>query len=428
MKRIFPQLILFLGALVAGLLTSAVPAHAASIVTTVTPDSYITKKGADGGQPVSNLSVMDQSGMDDTPSAYVTFTTPGAKYMGEHFFTLPTGVEASTITAIQFQANFRGPLKSAQTWKWMLYNWKDKKWVALGDNAAVVNGQWTLLTFNVPGPYARYVSSSRQLRLKFQSNNTSSDASLDYEALLITAPEPPPPGSIWQPTPGTSWQWQLAGTIDTSFDVDMYDVDLVETPQSVIDELHGDGRIVICYFSAGSWENYRPDKDAFPSSVKGKKLDGWPEEKWLDIRQISTLAPIMGARLDLAVSKGCDGVEPDNIDGYTNNTGFPLTYQHQIDYNVWLAQQAHVRGLSIGLKNDLDQIPDLVDDFDWALNEQCFEYEECDTLLPFIAANKAVFGVEYEGDTADFCPEANAMNFDWLKKNLDLDAFRVACR
>jgi hypothetical protein len=87
-----------------------------------------------------------------------------------------------------------------------------------------------------------------------------------------------------------------------------------------------------------------------------------------------------------------------------------------------------VRGLSIGLKNDLDQIPDLVDDFDWALNEQCFEYEECDTLLPFIAANKAVFGVEYEGNTASFCPEANAMNFDWLKKNLDLDAFRVACR
>jgi hypothetical protein len=137
---------------------------------------------------------------------------------------------------------------------------------------------------------------------------------------------------------------------------------------------------------------------------------------------------VRAARLDLAVSKGCDGVEPDNIDGYTNDTGFPLTYQHQINYNVWLAQQAHARGLSIGLKNDLDQIPDLVDDFDWAINEQCFEYDECDTLLPFITANKAVFGVEYEGETTDFCPQANAMNFDWLKKALDLDAFRVACR
>ena len=27
-------------------------------------------------------------------------------------------------------------------------------------------------------------------------------------------------GSIWQPGPGTSWQWQLQGTIDTTIDVE----------------------------------------------------------------------------------------------------------------------------------------------------------------------------------------------------------------
>jgi hypothetical protein len=431
MKRLLPFLLMILGLVVTAALSMTMPAHAAPTVLTVYPDNLITKKGGVGGQPASNLAVMDQSGSDDNWNAYVTFTTPTTKYVGEHFFTLPAGVDPTQISAMQLQVNFRGPAKGTQAWKWKLYNWKDKKWLALGDNAAAVNGQWMVLSFSVPNSFAKYVSSSGQIRVKFQSNNLVDDADLDYEAMLVTAPEPPPPpdpGSIWMPTPGTSWQWQLSGTIDTSFDVDMYDVDMVDTPQSVIDQLHADGRVVICYFSAGSWENYRPDKDAFPSTVKGKTLDGWPDEKWLDIRQISVLGPIMGARLDLAVQKGCDGVEPDNIDGYTNDTGFSLSYQDQINYNVWLAQQAHARGLSIGLKNDLDQIPDLVDDFDWAINEQCFEYDECDTLLPFVAANKAVFGVEYDLTTDQFCAQANAMNFDWLKKNLDLDAERTACR
>ena len=232
----------------------------------------------------------------------------------------------------------------------------------------------------------------------------------------------------WQPAPGTSWQWQLSGHIDTSFDVEMYDIDLVEASQAVIDQLHADGRTVICYFSAGSWEEWRADADQFPDSVIGKKLDNWPGENWLDIRQLETLAPIMSARLDLAVQKDCDGVEPDNVDGYSNDTGFPLSYADQLTYNQWLAEQAHQRGLSIGLKNDLDQILDLVSYFDWALNEECFFYDECELLQPFVQAGKAVFGVEYELETSQFCPQANAQNFDFLKKNWDLDAWQLACR
>ncbi len=234
--------------------------------------------------------------------------------------------------------------------------------------------------------------------------------------------------TIWQPPPGTSWQWQLSGSIDTSFNVQMVDIDLFDAPQSVINQLHADGRTVICYFSAGSWEDWRDDAADFPASLLGKPLDGWPDEKWLDIRQLDALGPLMQGRLDVAVQKQCDGVEPDNVDGYRNDSGFPLTGADQLAYNRWLAQQAHSRGLSIGLKNDLDQIPQLVDDFDWALNEQCFEYDECDMLTPFVTAGKAVFGVEYNLAPAEFCSQANALNFDWLKKNLSLDATRTACR
>lgn len=247
---------------------------------------------------------------------------------------------------------------------------------------------------------------------------------IEYNASSATTT----PQSWWVPAPGTSWQWQLNGEIDTSIAAEMYDIDLFDAPQAVIDELHADGRVVICYFSAGSWENWRPDADQYPVETLGKPLEGWEDERWLDIRQIETLSPILAYRLDLARQKGCDGVEADNMDGYINDTGFPLTPQDQLDFNIWIAEQAHARNLSIGLKNDLYQIPDLLPHFDWMLNEQCFEYEECSLLLPFIQAGKAVFGVEYNLEPEQFCPQANAMNFDWLKKRLELDSFRVPCR
>jgi len=165
------------------------------------------------------------------------------------------------------------------------------------------------------------------------------------------------------------------------------------------------------------------------SVVLGNPLDPpFGDELWLDIRRIDLLGPIMTARMDLAVAKGCDGVEPANVDGYTNDTGFPLANQDQLTYNRWLASEAHTRGLSVGLKNDLDQIADLVDEFDWALDEQCWEYSECDLLAPFVASGRAVFGTEYVGDPAVFCPPLNALGYSWLKKQIDLGAWRIDCR
>ncbi len=234
-------------------------------------------------------------------------------------------------------------------------------------------------------------------------------------------------GEIWRPPPGTSWQWQLQGTIDTTIDVEMYDIDLFDTPEQTIADLGADGRVVICYFSAGSWEDWRPDAGDYPAVVLGNTLAGWPDEKWVDIRRLDLLGPILEARLDLARSKGCTGIEPDNVDAYQNSSGFPLVAADQLVFNRWLAAEAHQRGLSIGLKNDLDQVADLVAEFDWALNEQCFEYAECALLQPFIDAGKAVFGVEYSGDETVFCPTFNALGYSWLKKEEDLGVWRIDC-
>ncbi len=250
-----------------------------------------------------------------------------------------------------------------------------------------------------------------------------------YLPIITSAlPAVPTLGSWWRPAPGVSWQIQYSGALDLTLDVMMYDLDLYDTDQEAIDQLHALGRRVVCYFSAGSWEDWRPDADQFPAVVIGNELEGWPGEKWLDIRRLDLLGPLMAARLDLAASKGCDGVDPDNVEGYANDTGFSLDGADQLVYNRWIADQAHARGLAVGLKNDLGQVNELVSYFDWQLNEQCFQYNECDLLLPFIQAGKPVFGIEYQGDPDIFCPQANAMNFDELKKRLELDAWRQACR
>ncbi len=225
----------------------------------------------------------------------------------------------------------------------------------------------------------------------------------------------------------TSWQIQYSGELDLDIEVDVFNLDLFDTSTEIIIELKERGVFVICYFSAGSYEDWRPDAHKFPDDVLGYELEDWPGERWLDIRQIPTLGPIIESRMDLAVEKGCDGVDPDNLDGYENRTGFPLTGTDQIVFNTYLAQAAHDRGLKIGLKNDLNQIQELVDDFDWILNEECFTYQECDQLLPFLDANKPVFVIEYGITPADFCSQANQQGFSALHKNLDLDSYFTDC-
>jgi len=257
--------------------------------------------------------------------------------------------------------------------------------------------------------------------------NITNKESMNYQNNGLSTPTETPSVTWWKPTPGTTWQWQLTGNINTTYDVDMYDIDLEKTPQKTIDKLHSKNKKVICYFSAGSYEEFRSDAEDFPEEVLGDTLEGWEDEKWLDVSQIDLLAPIMENRLDLAVEKKCDGVEPDNMDGYDNDSGFNLTYKDQVAYSKWIATEAHKRNLSVGLKNGLKQVKDVISYFDFAVNEQCFEYEECDELQPFIDANKAVFGVEYELDTDEFCDQASEMEFSWLKMDYDLDGGRISC-
>jgi len=209
----------------------------------------------------------------------------------------------------------------------------------------------------------------------------------------------------------------------------VYDVDLY-AEQSDIDALHERGVKVIGYISVGSQENWRPDADRFPVEVLGKDYEGWPGERWLDIRRIDLLAPLLRARLDLCAARGFDGVEPDNIEIHDNDTGFPITYQDQLAYARFLAEEAHGRGLAIGLKNAPDMVADSLSCFDFAITEDAFFQQWIGKMLPFIESGKPVFAAEYTDTDVDFraaCAWGREHQVRFIMKNRILTAFRETC-
>jgi len=214
--------------------------------------------------------------------------------------------------------------------------------------------------------------------------------------------------------------------VSTKVKASVYDIDMFENSKAVVTRLHHLKRREICYVDVGSWEDYRPDAGTFPASVLGK-TNGWPGERWLDIRKISILGPIMARRFNQCKAKGFDAVEPDLLDGFSNDTGFPITAAQQLRYNRYIAGLAHARGLGVALKGDPEQAKSLVKWFDFTINEQCFEFDECALLKPFITAGKAVFEVEYNLSRTKFCARAKKLHFSSMRKTLDLTAWRQPC-
>lgn len=242
----------------------------------------------------------------------------------------------------------------------------------------------------------------------------------------------------WLPTPKDRWIYEIGRAEPrlglcgkpwsggrcvhpTVWVLDLYGADGVTPNTHAVRAIRRTGGHAVCYVSAGSIEEWRPDAADFPDSVIGRPLDGWPGERWLDIRQRALLRPVLRARADRCARAGFDAIDWDNVDGYRQVTGFPLRADDQLAYNRMLASIAHERGLSAGLKNDLTQIPALVGSFDFAVNEQCAEFDECDLVLPFSRAGKAVVQIEYAAKPETFCSTANTRRWSAMVADRDLD-------
>ena len=290
------------------------------------------------------------------------------------------------------------------------------------------------------------VPDGRRLHIKVVLTNSAGRGNIRYTQQWVDASSTPSVSALWIPSIGTPFMWLLEHPLDVRNPVDMgtgvldyrgrpaadpqvYDIDGFDNSAQTVRGLHARGLAAICYLSAGTWENWRADASAFPTAALGSNVGGWKGERWLDVRQRTTVWPLMEKRLNMCAAKGFDAVEFDNVDGYTNRSGFPLTSADQLAYNKFLATAAHERGLSAGLKNDVDQLESLWRHFDFAINEQCNQYSECAEYEDFFIANgKAVFQIEYELPRQSFCPSMNNDGFDSQLMSLNLDGGRQPCR
>jgi len=237
-----------------------------------------------------------------------------------------------------------------------------------------------------------------------------------------------PAAAHWRPPSSVSisWNWQLTTPppVPTDTGVKVFDIDGFDTSTATVAALHARGTKVVCYMDVGTLEPGRPDDNLIPTRDAGSSVQGFQSERWLNIADLNGLKAMILDRLSICKNKGFDAVEPDNVDGYTNSTGFPLTAQEQLTFNMFVANTAHNLGLSVGLKNDNDQTAQLQPYFDWALDEECNFYSECNTEDPFINANKAVFNAEYidDGESTDqFCSADVAAHINGVLFDLNLD-------
>jgi hypothetical protein len=101
--------------------------------------------------------------------------------------------------------------------------------------------------------------------------------------------------------------------------VDVWDIDLFDTPTSTIAGLKAMGKKVVCYFSAGSADTWRPDYWEFTQADQSSQIPGWVDQYYVNIKttdptgtNLTNVWTIMLARIQLAADKGCDAIDPDN--------------------------------------------------------------------------------------------------------------------
>ena len=282
------------------------------------------------------------------------------------------------------------------------------------------------------------------------------------------------PAQSWEPPAGARWQYQLessdkslksTGGIDVNicqppagggrcvrpqvFDIDLYEDGQVSgndhtVNTAAVNAIHRRGGHAVCYLSAGTAENFRPDYDKYVQfdrthghSLIGKPFSGrFPNEYWLNLNnnrgQRDFILRQLAARTRKCANAGFDAVEFDNVETYaqpTRVTGWHVSAHTQLIFNTALAKMAHSNGLSVGLKNDLGQVPRLEPKFDFAINEQCFQYHECTNnpspgYKAFLRDGKPVFQVEYRIPPSSFCSDANRLGISSIKKakNFSLNA------
>lgn len=240
----------------------------------------------------------------------------------------------------------------------------------------------------------------------------------------------------YKPTIGDTFEWRLdsIGLNEVNqYSCDIIDIDAFSASKELIDAFHARGIKVIAYISVGTIENYRPDAALLPTDIIGEIYPSWPDERFLNIREIDKMRAFISSRFDMIKQKGFDGIEPDNMDGYGEENGFQLTLDDTKLFCDWIIEEAHSRGLSIGQKNTEELVPVMYKKFDWVLTEDVFDANTQNDYSQYISLGKPVFSAEYTDamGISDFnslvCPLANQMKYYAFLKHRDLNQWTYVC-
>ncbi|KAF4636721.1 hypothetical protein G7Y89_g1363 [Cudoniella acicularis] len=267
---------------------------------------------------------------------------------------------------------------------------------------AIISGNFTIFLSTAKCVGMKFINSLQTKGTLYQRHLGQSKLSIKASnTQSLASPHPNPNVATFTPDSAVVW-----------------DIDSEDAKEGTIANLKAAGKIVICYFSAGTVEDWRPDAGQFQSADKGKILPDWPHEKWLNLKS-TNVRNIMKARIQNAYSKGCDAIDPDNTDAYQNDNGLNLQRQDSIDYIKFLASTAAALGMKVGLKNSLAILSDVSSVISFAVNEQCQQFSECSTYHNFILSGKPVFHIEYPTKTSSGNPSFSNSELTAACKNID---------
>jgi hypothetical protein len=373
------------------------------------------------------LQSRDLNGNTDDSSTAISFTpaTSSQKLLAKFFFTMPPSIDYNDVTMLRFRANVKAPGSETNVFKFQIRNRNTKKWELLENSRNMIPNEWNFWKENIVDvtSFGDYVNNIGNVVIRLISDNGNGNVQLDFMKIRIAVEQSPQDDVL---SIGDSFTYDLPGAQD-SFHTDVVVIDLFDTEAMKIAALKTEGRSVICYFSAGTVEDWRPDAGSFPAEAVGSNMVDWEGEKWLDTTNVGVRS-LMADRILLAQEKGCQAVDPDNVDGYLHETGFNLSIDDTKDYLSFLSSEARSRGMLIGMKNAAEIAGDgtdfVRDNMDFSVVEECNNYDECGEYSIFIELGRPVFAIEYSAFDIDLCTAFEAMKFSLVFANYELNEFQ----
>ena len=188
------------------------------------------------------------------------------------------------------------------------------------------------------------------------------------------------------------WDWQIGRVTPLqrtgASAVDIYDIDGFLTTPAEVHAIHTTWPAAtlphpktICYLDL-AWEDYRPDATPgryFPAGALGNVYFGFPQERWVDFRQLDALKPMLDERIRMCAAKGFDAVELDDIDSFDppRTTGFHLTPGDAQAYLAYAFNEIHRYGMT-GLWKNSQYLSWWGRRYtDGAVVEECYRYHQC---------------------------------------------------